>query len=119
MSKSPTADDRYVYSARIDRVIDGDTVVASLDLGCDVWLLKQHCRLTGINAPEKTGSSKVLGLASKEHLEALLKGHDTVLVRTTYDQKCTFGRLLVELFVGEDSVNDEMVEDGFAERLEA
>mgnify|MGYP001401598590 FL=1 len=116
MSKPPTTDDLYVYLARIERVVDGDTVVASLDLGCDVWLLHQHCRLSGINAPEKTGGTKASGLASKEHLEALLKGHDTVLVRTTLDKKCTFGRLLVELFVHEDSVNDEMVEDSFAER---
>lgn len=114
MVKPPTMDDLYVYLARIERVVDGDTVVASLDLGCDVWLLNQHCRLLGINAPEKTGDTKALGVASKEHLESLLKGHEYVLVRTTLDKKCTFGRLLVELFVGTYNVNDEMVEDGFA-----
>jgi endonuclease YncB( thermonuclease family) len=117
MSNPPSMDDLYTYLARIERTIDGDTVVISIDLGCDVWLLHQHCRLTGINAPEKTGETKERGLASKEHLEALLKGHETVLVRTTYDRKCTFGRLLVELFVGEYSINEEMVEDNFANNI--
>lgn len=118
MSRPITIDDLYVYLARIVRVIDGDTIVLDLDLGCEVWLLNQHCRLLGINAPEKTGGTKANGIASKEHLESLLKGHDTVVVRTIYDKKCTFGRLLVELFVHEDSVNEEMVEDNFAERTE-
>ena len=109
----------YIYRTRVERVIDGDTVVVSIDLGCDVWLLNQHCRLSGINAPEKTGETKALGIASKEHLESLLKGHETVLVRTTYDKKCTFGRLLVELFVDGTSVNEEMIKGHFAERTNA
>ena len=119
MAKMPSMDDLYVYLARVERVIDGDTVEISISLGCDVWLLHQHCRLSGINAPEKTGETKALGIASKEHLESLLKGHDTVLVRTTYDRKCTFGRLLVELFVGTYSVNEEMVEDNFAKETDS
>lgn len=113
--RTPTTDDLYTYMARVVRVIDGDTVVLDLDLGCDIWLRSQHCRLYGINSAEKTGKTKEAGLAAKGHLESLLLGHEYVLVRTTYDRHCKFGRLLVTLFVGEDSVNDEMVEDGFAE----
>jgi endonuclease YncB( thermonuclease family) len=113
--KPPTTDDLYVYLARVDRVVDGDTVVADIDMGCDMWLRDQHCRLSRINAPEKTGKSKEEGLAAKEHLESLLRGHEYVLVRTEYDRHCKFGRLLVDIFVNGESVNDEMIEDGFAE----
>lgn len=118
MLRAPTTDDLYCYLAKVERIVDGDTIVASIDLGCDVWLLHQHCRLSHINAPEKTGASKEEGLRSTEHLEYLLKGHDTVLIRTEYDRHCTFGRLLVELFIEEDSLNEQMVEDGHAKHTE-
>lgn len=36
----------------VTRVIDGDTVVANLDLGWSTWLIDRHIRLSGINCPE-------------------------------------------------------------------
>lgn len=116
MASPPTTDDLYVYLARIKRVVDGDTLVLDLDLGCEVWLLNQHCRLSKIDAPEKTGGTKEAGLLAKQHLEQLLKEHEYALVKTEYDQHCTFGRLLVELFVGEVSLNEQMIQDGYAEK---
>ena len=47
----------YTYKANIVRVIDGDTVVADIDLGFDVWLRKEHLRLVGIDAPENKANS--------------------------------------------------------------
>ena len=41
----------YEYNAKLIRVIDGDTVDASIDLGFDVWV-KKRIRLHGIDAPE-------------------------------------------------------------------
>jgi micrococcal nuclease len=114
MTKPPRDEDLYVYLASVERVIDGDTVILSIDLGLDVWMRGQHCRLLGINAPEKTGGTREEGLAAKEHLEKLLQGYEHILVRTHYDKHCTFGRLLVELYATDDCINDEMVEDGFA-----
>jgi endonuclease YncB( thermonuclease family) len=38
--------------ARVTRVIDGDTVVADLDLGWSTWRLGQRVRLLGCDAPE-------------------------------------------------------------------
>ena len=40
----------YEYSAKLIRVIDGDTIDASIDLGFDVWV-KKRIRLYGIDAP--------------------------------------------------------------------
>lgn len=42
----------YQYNATIERVIDGDTLVLSLDLGFGIWLHRQTFRLVGINARE-------------------------------------------------------------------
>lgn len=42
----------YVYNATIQRVIDGDTIVANVDLGFEMWRMAQTFRLLGINARE-------------------------------------------------------------------
>ena len=112
-----TEQDLYVYRAHLVRVIDGDTVVVDLDLGCDVWLRQQHCRLTGINAPEKIKPTREQGLAAKEHLEQLLGGHERFVVTTNYDRRCTFSRLLVTIWVEGVNVNQRMVADRFAEPM--
>ena len=51
----------FVYNAILDRVVDGDTVDVTLDLGFDVKLHKQRCRLAGIDTPE----SRTRNLAEK------------------------------------------------------
>lgn len=64
----------FVYNAILDRVVDGDTVDVTLDLGFDVKLHKQRCRLAGIDTPESRTrdlAEKKLGLAAKKRLEEL------------------------------------------------
>ena len=41
----------YKYAAKVDRVVDGDTVDAVMDLGSSV-AIKIRCRLARINALE-------------------------------------------------------------------
>ena len=41
----------YTYKAKCTRVVDGDTIDASIDLGFDITINKR-IRLAGINAPE-------------------------------------------------------------------
>ena len=64
----------FVYNAILYRVVDGDTVDVTLDLGFDVKLHKQRCRLAGIDTPEsrtRNLAEKKLGLAAKKRLEEL------------------------------------------------
>ena len=71
MSESP---DAFVYNATLERVVDGDTVDVTLDLGFDVKLHKQRVRLAGIDTPEsrtRNLAEKALGLAAKERLKEL------------------------------------------------
>ena len=42
----------FVYNAILERVVDGDTIDVTLDLGFSVKLHKQRCRLMGIDTPE-------------------------------------------------------------------
>ena len=41
----------FEYNAVLDRVVDGDTVDATIDLGFDTWK-KTRIRFYGINTPE-------------------------------------------------------------------
>jgi len=63
------SDPAYRYTATIDRVIDGDTVVASVDLGFHVWLRNQTFRLLGLNARELTQPG---GLEARDNLAAIV-----------------------------------------------
>ena len=59
----------FVYKAILERVIDGDTIDVTLDLGFDVKLHKQRCRLAGIDTPEsrtRNLAEKALGLKAKD-----------------------------------------------------
>ena len=73
--------DAFVYQAELERVVDGDTVDVTLDLGFDVKLHKQRVRLHGIDTPEsrtRNLEEKKLGLAAKERLKELCVGRFTV-----------------------------------------
>jgi micrococcal nuclease len=78
MSNKP---EPYIYKATIDRVVDGDTIDVTLDLGFDVRLHKQRCRLAGIDTPESRTrdlAEKKLGLDAKERLKELCIGSITI-----------------------------------------
>ena len=67
----------FVYNAILERVVDGDTVDVTLDLGFSVHLKKQRCRLAGIAPPESSPrnlDATALGLKAKERLKELCVG---------------------------------------------
>jgi micrococcal nuclease len=116
----PKKADRYVYMANIVRVIDGDTVVADIDLGFHTWRRDERLRLARINAPEPRGDTKEAGLAATEWLKNKVEGK-RLIIRTAADKsgrdkRGKFGRYLVELYLDGRNLNDEMVQLGLAER---
>ena len=67
----------FVYNATLERIVDGDTIDITLDLGFNVKLHNQRCRLAGIDTPEsrtKNLEEKALGLKAKERLKELCIG---------------------------------------------
>ena len=80
----------YEYRCEVRRVVDGDTLVADIDLGLYVNIRKT-VRMLGYNAPElfpghaKTLDERNMGKLAKEHLEGLLAGHH-VNITTTLDK---------------------------------
>ncbi|MAF43953.1 MAG: hypothetical protein CMI54_07320 [Parcubacteria group bacterium] len=68
----------YNYTAKLIKVIDGDTIDAMIDLGFDTWV-KKRIRLHGINAYEsrtRDKAEKVRGLAAKARLKEVLDGEE-------------------------------------------
>lgn len=120
-------DDRlWHYRAYVQRVVDGDTVVAALDRGFRHYAV-ERLRLQGIDAPElapRKGSSaqrkeeRALGIKAKERLIELIEGRE-IIVRTHKTGK--FGRWLATLLlVHEDgttqNVNEILLQEGHAVR---
>ena len=61
----------YIYKAKCERVVDGDTIDAIIDLGFDTWK-KIRIRLVGINAAESRTrdlEEKARGLAAKQYVK--------------------------------------------------
>lgn len=102
----------YHYKSRVEKVIDGDTVRLDIDLGFTVhW--KSNCRLYGINTPElnsKDPEEKMKALEAKQYLIDNLP--EDVEIRSRELDK--YGRPLVDIYVGERLINDEIIEKGFS-----
>lgn len=114
---------RYWYSVtRIVQVHDGDTFTCDLDVGDCITRTGIDVRLIRINAPElKTADNKSnpAGVAAREHLKVIL-ADKPVIIGSKKREK--YGRFLAEVFVlvGKDAlnVNDQMIADGHAIRIE-
>jgi len=98
----------YTYKAKLDRVIDGDTIDVNIDLGFDISV-KKRVRFTGINTPESRTrdlEEKKLGLAAKDRVKSILAENDSFIVESKEVGK--FGRVLGEIFINTvDSVESE------------
>lgn len=114
-----------LFRGWVDRVIDGDTISAVLDLGFTVSGTVV-IRYEGIDAPEVVGANRAAGLAAKAALAELIPAGAPVLLRTTRvrrsgEMAVTFGRYIAVVYrVGADGglidTGAELVEAGHAVR---
>ena len=109
---------RREYSAKLLRVVDGDTCDAMIDLGFNVWI-KNRIRFYGIDTWEsrtRDKEEKVKGLAAKSYVKNLLENSDEGKFKIVSHGVGKYGRCLGELFVkGQDtSVNELLKENGHA-----
>ena len=103
----------YKYNAKLDRVVDGDTVDALVDLGFDTWK-KVRIRMVGMNAPESRTrdlEEKARGIAAKIRLEELL-GEGKFILESQGVGK--YGRCLGILFVDDININKTLIQEGHA-----
>ena len=110
--------DKHIYSAKLVRVVDGDTADAMIDLGFNVWV-KNRIRFMGVDAWEsrtRNLEEKEKGLAAKAYVKDLLENSDEGKFLLKSHGVGKYGRVLGELFVkGNDtSVNELLKENGHA-----
>ena len=107
----------------INRVLDGDTIDVTIDLGFDLFK-KERVRIAGVDTPEKRTrdlEEKELGIDAtnwlKEKLTETIKGDEELLIRTELKGGVgKYGRLLGWLYIGDAtiSLNELMIEEGYA-----
>ena len=112
----------YRYNAIVDRVVDGDTVDLSVDLGFRIWRADRFrlygpdpSKPAGLNAPELRTPE---GKAAKEFLCSVLKPGMEVIVETLKDRQEKYGRYLAVIYFVDGTgrnVAEEMIKSGHAE----
>lgn len=108
----------YTYNATLDRVVDGDTVKAMIDLGFNSWT-SCTIRLYGIDAPESRTrdlNEKKKGLAAKDRLISIMEENNGRFIIKSHGLD-KYGRSLGELFVeslGDISISDTLINEGHA-----
>ena len=108
---------------KINRVVDGDTIDVTIDLGFDLYK-KERVRVAGVDTPEKRTrdlEEKELGIDAtawlKAKLDGAISGDDDLVIRTELvGGMGKYGRLLGWLYIGdaELSLNEQMIEEGYA-----
>lgn len=113
IKKETVKKETYIRNAIVKRIIDADTLVLNVDLGCDINI-NMTTRLDGINAPEKNTEEGVL---AKKWIEDNLPLETKVVIQTVKDKKEKFGRYLAIVFKDKEtvSINDTMVSLNLAE----
>ena len=115
--------EKYIYRGKLDRVIDGDTIDAMIDVGFDIWV-KKRIRYKGIDTWESRTrdlAEKAKGLEAKARNKELL---ETVSSKPGYFRLKSYGvgkygRVLGEIFIQDENgvqicVNDSLIKEGHA-----
>ena len=126
MGAMPPPSRKSCYNFRvteINRVVDGDTIDVTIDLGFDLYK-KERVRVAGVDTPEKRTrdlEEKALGIDAtnwlKQKLEDTIDGEYELTIRTELKGGVgKYGRLLGWLYVGDEevSLNEDMIEEGYA-----
>ena len=113
---------KYEYSAKLVRVVDGDTCDALIDLGFNTWV-KKRIRFKGVDTWEsrtRNLDEKKKGLIAKAYTKDILENSDEGKFALRSHGVGKYGRVLGELFVKghEKSLNDLLIENGHAYEYE-
>ena len=115
--------DKYIYRGKLERVVDGDTIDALIDVGFDIWV-KKRIRYKGIDTWESRTrdlAEKKKGLEAKDRNKELL---ETVSSKSGYFRLKSYGvgkygRVLGEIFIMDKDdnticINDRLITEGHA-----
>ncbi len=115
--------DKYIYRGKLERVVDGDTIDALIDVGFDIWI-KKRIRYSGIDTWEsrtRNLEEKAKGLEAKARNKELLEkvSSKSGYFRLKSHGVGKYGRVLGEIFI-EDAegkqynINETLISEGHA-----
>ena len=114
----------YSYLARVERVIDGDTLLLQIQTPIRT-IVRQRVRLRGIDTPEMDMPE---GQRAKVCVEQILDGHEWIGITSTKPD--AYDRYLVDVFVPNENDRDQdildrgrflnqlLVDEGWAKRVD-
>ncbi len=126
---SRAAEALHIYKANLHHVVDGDTLVANIDLGFDVWVQKR-LRLRGIDTPEMKSpeaQEQKKAVQAKEFVKARIAEDDIIVLQTFKID--LHGRFICDIFylTGErdkeiiykegNFLNQELLDSGLARQV--
>ena len=115
--------EKYIYRAKLDRVVDGDMIDALIDVGFDIWF-KKRIRFKGVDTWEsrtRNLEEKAMGLKAKARTKELL---EEVSSKSGYFRIKSYGlgkygRVLADVFIMDKdgkqwNVNETLISEGHA-----
>lgn len=115
--------EQFWYSAKVVKVVDGDTIDVLIDLGFKIHH-KARVRLYGVNTPEsrtKDLAEKQLGLKAKSFTEDWTSRHPEIFIKTIAGKDDKYGRILAQIYSDTDiksaqtsCLNEDIVSAGYA-----
>ena len=115
--------EKYIYRGKLERVVDGDTIDALIDVGFDIWV-KKRIRYKGIDTWESRTrdlAEKAKGLEAKARNKELLM---EVSSKSGYFRLKSYGvgkygRVLGEIFIEDNegkqyNINETLISEGHA-----
>jgi endonuclease YncB( thermonuclease family) len=102
---------QYKFRVVDYRVIDGDTVDCTFDLGLDTYC-KERVRLFGIDAAEirtKDLEEKEEGVKAKAYLEERLENAQLIEVHSKVFARGKYGRVLGDIYADGENLNVTML----------
>lgn len=119
---TPIKGPSWEREATLRRVLDGDTVRLNVDVGFDLDFHPKF-RLYMVQAPEKTGKTKVAGLRAMTFVSNWFADKPLFLVRTfkASPEQEKYGRWLVEVWSldGTSCLNKDLLSSGNAVPMNA
>ena len=113
--------EKYIYRGKLERVVDGDTIDALIDVGFDIWI-KKRIRYKGIDTWESRTRDlveKAKGLEAKARNKELLLevSENSGYFRLKSYGVGKYGRVLAEIFIEDKegnqyNINETLVAEG-------
>ncbi len=95
----------FTYKAKIEKIIDGDTLTTLIDLGFGLSI-QQKLRLRGIDCPEMDTEE---GQRAKRFVEVRLRNCDFIVIKTYKDSSDKYDRYLADIFYLANETDAEKV----------